>query len=91
MHDALTHPNNQSQPDPHTPTALPENTGLSSGPVQCMTPLTAVNTGTGAGLTPSVARSAFASTPGIVADRRYDPVSGFRSMSPVMRSGTAPK
>ncbi len=41
-----------------TATALPENTGFSRGPVQCITPRTAPAAGCGTGRTPSVARSA---------------------------------
>ena len=42
--------------------AMPENTGWSSGPVQCSVPFSAPASARGVGRVPSVSRSAFTST-----------------------------
>ena len=60
----------------------PENTGVSSGPVTCKTPLTPPPMGNGSGRIARVFRRSFASTPATLALSLYWPLSGFRSMSP---------
>ena len=74
-----THPPRPYAPHPPThlgrmPTALPEKTGFSSGPVQCTTPRAAPDRGTGTGRTPRVARRAATSTPGTVEDNLHGAV-----------------